>query len=47
MVLIGHKDQHNNEVDNCMHLSLKIIVDHIIKVQRLGHMGTGVHIQNL
>jgi hypothetical protein len=45
MVLIGHKDQHIDQVANCMHLSPKIIGDHIIKVQRLGHLGFGIHIQ--
>jgi hypothetical protein len=45
MVLIGHKDQHNDEVVNCIHLRSKIIDDHIIKVQHLGHMGIGIHIR--
>jgi hypothetical protein len=44
MVLIGHKDQHNDDVVNCMHLSPKIIGHHIIKVQCLRHMGIGIHI---
>jgi hypothetical protein len=43
MVFIGHKDK----VVNCMHLSPKIIGDHIIKVQHLGHMGIGIHIQTI
>jgi hypothetical protein len=44
MVLMGHKDQHHDEVVNCMHLGPKIIGDHIIKVQYLAHMGIGIHI---
>jgi hypothetical protein len=44
MVLIGHKDQHSDEVVNCMHLSPKIIGDHIIKVQRIAYMVIGIHI---
>jgi hypothetical protein len=45
MILIGHKDTNSYVVMNCTHLSPKIIGNHIIKVQHLGDMRIGIHMQ--
>jgi hypothetical protein len=45
MILIGHKDPNRDEVADCVHFSHKTIGGRIIKVQRLEHIGIGIHIQ--